>query len=83
MTLEKSITEYGCVEIMSQKIKQSFQKKDSGNRREVMKSTSNIKKGIFHNSFIDDNGKVCEYSSLIIGSFVKNKNQKYSMELSS
>ena len=65
MTLEKSITEYGCVEIMSQK------------------STSNIKKGIFHNSFIDDNGKVCEYSSLIIGSFVKNKNQKYFMELSS
>ena len=55
MTLEKSITEYGCVEIMSQKIKKSFQKKDSGNRREVMKSTSNIKKGIFHNSFIDDN----------------------------
>lgn len=38
-----------------------------------MKSTSNIKKGIFHNSFIDDNGKVCEYSSLIIGSFVKKK----------
>ena len=40
-----------------------------------MKSTSNIKKGIFHNSFIDDNGKVCEYSSLIIGSFVKKKSE--------
>lgn len=38
-----------------------------------MKSTSNIMKGIFHNLFIDDNGKVCEYSSLIIGSFVKNQ----------